>query len=244
MKNYSNTYIFIYSSVMVIVVAAVLSFVSMSLKPAQDKNIEIEKKMNILTSINIESTVDDAEELFEKYITESFIVKSDGSTSAEQTDSKGKKITAFEIDMKEELAKKPEEMNLPLFVSKSDDGSRNYIIPVRGKGLWGPIWGYIGLNEDMNTIFGVNFDHKSETPGLGAEINTKEFQKQFFGKTLFDDQGNFVSVNILKGGALPDDMHGVDAISGGTITSKALESTIRQCLSYYENYFKNQKNNQ
>jgi Na+-transporting NADH:ubiquinone oxidoreductase subunit C len=227
---------------MVIVVAAVLSFVSMALKPAQDKNVETEKKMNILASINIESTVDDAEELFKTYITETYIIKSDGSTTSELTDSRGKKITAFDIDLKEELAKKPEDMNLPLFVSKQDDGKSNYIIPVRGKGLWGPIWGYIGLSDDLNTIFGVNFDHKSETPGLGAEINTKVFQKQFFNKTLFDDQGNFVSVNILKGGALPDDMHGVDAISGGTITSKALEKTIRECIGYYQNYFKNQKN--
>lgn len=228
---------------MVIAVAAILSFVSMTLKPVQDKNIEVEKKMNILSSINIESTSDNAEELYDKYISESYIVHFDGKSEKSITNEKGKETFAFDIDLKKEFDKKQEEMNLPLFVAKMDDGSSNYIIPVRGKGLWGPIWGYVGLKEDMNTIFGVNFDHKSETPGLGAEINTKNFQQQFFDKSIFDEQGNFVSVNVLKGGAAPDDIHGVDAISGGTITSVALDKMLKDCLINYVPYFQNQKNN-
>ena len=110
-------------------------------------------------------------------------------------------------------------------------------MPLEGKGLWGPIWGYLSLKEDLRTINGVNFDHKSETPGLGAEINTTAFESQFIGKQLFRDD-EFTGILVQKGGAAPGDMHAVDAISGGTITSKALEAMIYDCLKNYVDYLK------
>lgn len=116
-----------------------------------------------------------------------------------------------------------------------------YIIPVRGKGLWGPIWGYIALEGDMNTVYGVSFGHKSETPGLGAEIETVKFQQQFNGKKIFDQDGDFVSIKAVKGGALPDNIHGVDAVSGATITSDGVTEMFRRTLSNYIPYFKKTK---
>ncbi|HMT68223.1 MAG TPA: FMN-binding protein, partial [Bacteroidales bacterium] len=97
------------------------------------------------------------------------------------------------------------------------------------------IWGYISLKEDLSTIAGVTFDHKGETPGLGAEINTTEFESQFHDKKLFDN-GAFVSVKVVKGGAGPGNLHEVDAISGGTVTSKALEKMLLDGLVKYEKY--------
>ena len=123
--------------------------------------------------------------------------------------------------LKNEQKKPLEEQSLPVFRAEPDDGEKVIIIPVEGKGLWGPIYGYVSLKSDMNTIYGTNFDHKGETPGLGAEINTTAFESQFHGKKLFDND-NFISVQVLKGGAPENDIHGVDAISGGTITSKGL----------------------
>ncbi len=111
------------------------------------------------------------------------------------------------------------------------------MVPVRGKGLWGPIWGYMALESDLNTISGAVFDHKGETPGLGAEINTDWFQEPFTGKTIFDESGKFVSITVVKGGADPSDPHGVDGISGGTITSKGLEEMLADCLAGYVNHF-------
>ena len=110
-------------------------------------------------------------------------------------------------------------------------------ICTHGTGLWGPIWGYIALKSDMNTIYGTTFDHKGETPGLGAEIATPEFSKQFEGKQIFKD-GKFVSVLVVKGGANPAATNEVDAISGGTITSKAVEAMLQNNLSEYLNFFK------
>jgi Na+-transporting NADH:ubiquinone oxidoreductase subunit C len=229
MKNFSNTYIFIFSLVMVVIVALLLSLAALSLKPFQDKNIEVEKKENILASLHIRSTPADAVELYAKYVSESFVLNNKGE-KIEGTD-------AFTLDVKAEQAKPVSARSLPVFVATLDDGSHAYVMPLRGKGLWGPIWGYISLKPDLNTVFGAVFDHQGETPGLGAEISTDWFQEPFSGKTIFRDSVNFCSIKVLKGGAPKGDPHAVDAISGGTITSKALEAMLDSCLIQYKTYF-------
>lgn len=218
---------------MVIIVATLLSVAAITLQPLQKKNIEINKKQNILTSININSTAKDAESLYDKYILESFTVNSKGEI---QND-----INAFDIDMKKELSKPLAERNLPVYIS-SLDNAKQYIIPVYGKGLWGPIWGYMSFKDDLSTVYGANFSHKGETPGLGAEIETKDFQSRFFGKKIFNTQNQFVSISVLKGGtANPNSKYEIDGISGGTITSKGVDAMLKSCLSSYEPYFKNIK---
>ena len=127
---------------------------------------------------------------------------------------------------------------MPLYISNID-GSEKYIIPLRGTGLWGPIWGYISLDNDMNTVYGAVFDHKAETPGLGAEINRDFFEKPFNGKRIFDLQGDFVSIAVVKGGAKENDYHGVDGISGGTITSDGVTAMLKERLDKYLPYFEN-----
>ena len=127
---------------------------------------------------------------------------------------------------------------MPLYISNID-GSEKYIIPLRGTGLWGPIWGYISLDNDMNTVYGAVFDHKAETPGLGAEINRDFFEKPFNGKRIFDLEGDFVSIAVVKGGAKENDYHGVDGISGGTITSDGVTAMLKERLDKYLPYFEN-----
>lgn len=240
MKSFSNTYIFIFSAVMVTIVAALLSFVSEQLRPVQEKNIEIEKKLDILKSVHRAEdagTVKDKNEYVEKeydeFITGSFVLDNDGNTRDG--------IDAFGINMKIELSKPPEERNLPVYVFTGTDSVNKYIFPMWGKGLWGPIWGYVSLNEDFTTIYGAIFAHAKETPGLGAEINTKAFYDQFINKVIFDPQGKFVSIQVLRGGAPPDDPSAVDAISGGTITSKALQKMMFVCLGNYETYLQSKR---
>ena len=241
MKNFSNTYIFVFSLIMVTIVAVLLSFVAMQLKPIQQLNLEIERKQDILRSVGEAQQVHEVsdknsyiEEEFGKYITDSYVVNFQG----EKIDADAFEVT---LEMEQEVKLPQEERRYPIFVF-SDNGNEKYVVPVRGKGLWGPIWGYVAFEEDMNTIGGAVFDHQGETPGLGAEINTEWFQEPFSGKTIFDEQGNFVSIEVVKGGADPSDPHGVDAISGGTITSKGLEDMLQDCLGGYVNYFKNTAN--
>ncbi len=223
---------------MVTIVAVLLSFVSMQLKPLQEMNIQIEKKQDVLRSVGKAQNVAEAEdkntyidEEFGEYITESYVVNFDG----ERVDA-----DAFEVmlGLAAEIRKPREERNYPVFVYSDNGGPKKYVVPVRGKGLWGPIWGYVALEDDLNTISGAVFDHKGETPGLGAEINTEWFQEPFTGKTLFNEEGEFVSITVMKGGADPSSKHQVDAISGGTITSKALEEMLKDCITGYVAHFK------
>lgn len=237
MDKDSNKATFLFSSGMVVVIAILLSVTAISLAPYQAKNIRIEKMKNILTSVSVHAETADTEQLFNQYITKQIVLNSKG----EEIDGK---VAAFDIDLKKELDKiktgKTDEQLFPLFICNKE-GKTFYIIPVRGKGLWGPIWGYISLEADMSTIYGASFGHKSETPGLGAEIETEKFQQQFVGKKIFDDDGNFVSVTVIKGGASPDDMHGVDAISGATITSKGVTEMFKRTLLNYIPYFKSRR---
>jgi len=238
MRSFSNTYIFVFSLVMVTVVAVLLSFVSTQLKPLQEMNIQIERKQAVLRTVGKAGQVAEADdkntyidEEFSRFITDSYVVDYEGN----KVD-----IDAFEVmlGLKDEIRKPREERNYPVFVYSENGGPKKYVVPVRGKGLWGPIWGYVAFEDDLNTISGAVFDHKGETPGLGAEINTDWFQEPFAGKTIFDEDGNFVSIEVVKGGADPSAEHQVDAISGGTITSKGLEAMLEDCLAGYVALFK------
>jgi len=225
----------------VLIVATLLALMATALKPAQEKNIEIEKKQNILASLRIASTKSDAEQLYNKFITDKYTLTVDGK--------RVNNVDPFYINMKEDLKKNITRRDLPLFVSVKND-TTFVVIPVYGKGLWGPIWGYISLmpaakdttealeSLKYNKIYGAFFDHKSETPGLGAEIAQPFFQKQFRGKSLFNAEGIFQGIKVVKGGANPGATNEVDAISGGTITSKGVQAMLDTCLVSYRNYLK------
>ncbi|MEO7264276.1 MAG: NADH:ubiquinone reductase (Na(+)-transporting) subunit C [Ferruginibacter sp.] len=237
MHKDSNKATFLFSSGMVVVIAIMLSLAAINLGPYQERNTRIEKMENILSTVAIESNPKNAEQEFTKYITEQVVLNNKGETVSGN-------VAAFDIDLKKELDKAKtgdaDKELYPLFICHKE-GKSYYIIPLRGKGLWGPIWGYIALEEDMNTVYGVSFGHKSETPGLGAEIETPHFQHQFTGKKILDEAGNFVSVKVIKGGAAPGNMHGVDAVSGATITSNGVTEMFKRTLSNYIPYFKKLK---
>ena len=227
MKDFSNKYIMTFSVVMVVSVAILLSLTALLLQPRQEKNVEVEKKMNILSSINVVSTKSDAVSQYDKYIRNSYVINTDGKHI--------EGVDPFTVSLRAEHKKPLKEQYLPVFIAVEDNGDTLRILPLEGKGLWGPIWGYVSLKSDMSTIAGVTFDHKGETPGLGAEINTTEFESQFLGKTLFKD-GSFVSIKVVKGGVRPGSLNEVDGISGGTITSKGLEAMVYEGISKYEKY--------
>ena len=191
MNKQGNTYTIIYTSVMVIAVAFILAFAAIGLKPAQERNIAIDKMSQILNSVNIASTPDHAQE----------------------------KNESFSINIADQLKLPENRQTLPVFIYTDNNKSPKYIIPLSGSGLWGPIWGYISIENDGNTVYGAYFAHQGETPGLGAEIEKPQFQEQFQGKHFFID-GNFTSIAVEKAGQKPQNgADYVDAVSGGTITS-------------------------
>lgn len=229
MNTNSNSYTMIFATIMVVIVALVLAFVSGSLKEKQTGNVELDKKKQILTSLNIDTKDQDVNAIYNQYIVEEIVI----NANAEVIDNP--KTEAFNIVIKKELAQKLEDRELPLYIANVD-GKTKYVISLFGAGLWGPIWGYVALDEDKNTIFGTYFSHASETPGLGAEIVYPAFQQQFTGKKILNDKQEFVSVAIMKPGQTTDEQDYVDGISGGTITSKGVEAMLMNCIGQYEKY--------
>ena len=238
MKDFSNKYIFIYATVLVLVVAAVLATTATLLKPFQIKNVNTEKVQNLLAAINVEASFDEAETLYKEYFKEELGINKEGNVVDVYNVAEGKMVEGterpFAIDVKKQqsLLKEGQDVVFPLYVYEKD-GQKGYVIPLQGAGLWGDIWGNIALASDFNTVVGVNFDHAGETPGLGAEIENPSFQSQFVGKHLFVD-GEMKPVAVMKVGQKPlNGAEYVDAVSGGTITSKGVQDMIENSLLPY-----------
>jgi Na+-transporting NADH:ubiquinone oxidoreductase subunit C len=232
MDRNSNKFTFMFAVIMVIVVAAILASVAESLRPRQVRNAEIEKKQNILTSVNIRTTPDTAEEIYAERIQNQYVINAQGEIM--------EGLDAFEINLRRERAKPISERLLPVFEFQAESGLK-YIFEMRGTGLWGPLWGFVSLNEDMNTIYGANFDHQAETPGLGAEISTNWFQKDFIGKEIFNERGELVSITVTKVGQVAPEKHSVDGISGGTITGDGLEQMLLEGFTGYKEFLTRKK---
>jgi Na+-transporting NADH:ubiquinone oxidoreductase subunit C len=223
MNRESNTYTIIYASVMVVFVAVLLAFTSESLKSFQKKNEANDKRRQILRSINVSASAAETEKKYNELIKEAFIVNASGQ-----------KVNgdAFAVDAAKMFADK----TYPVFVAQVE-GKTKYIMAMYGAGLWGPVWGYLAVNDDGITVFGTDFSHMGETPGLGAEIATPAFSSLFSGKQLFKN-GVFKSVAIVKRGKTVQGQDYVDGISGGTITSVGVDNMIRHSLECYVEFLK------
>lgn len=234
----SNGYTFGFAIVLVSVVGAILASLAIGLKPKQQKNQVVKKKIEILKAMVSAEEADkinrsNAEAMFDQYVDLSKAIVLDMSGKIVE----GKE--AFNVDIKKEYKDKnlkEGDKSYPLFVANKD-GKTLYIIPIIGKGLWGPIWGNICLGEDMKTIVGASFGHQGETPGLGAEIIQPFFVNRWIGEEITDADGNFTKFEIVKDGSGVNPQK-VDGITGGTITSKGVEEMANRCLAVYASYFK------
>ncbi len=237
----SNGYTFSFAIILVVVVGTALALLATGLKPIQDKNAVVKKKMEILSAMLTNEEMENitrknAEAEFEKYV---------NLENALVLDSKGnvkEGVKAFDVDIRAEYKNKEiadEQRNYPLFIAEKN-GKTVYIMPIVGKGLWGPIWGNISLGEDQRTIIGASFGHKGETPGLGAEIQQQFFIDRWVNEEISDESGDFTKFEIVKDGSGTQPKK-VDGITGGTITSKGVEEMINRCLKVYATYFKNHK---
>jgi Na+-transporting NADH:ubiquinone oxidoreductase subunit C len=233
MNKESNSYTLIYSGIIVVVIAVMLSVSAEVLRPMIDRNEAIDKFRHILTSINVASTYSEAEQLFEKYITDSYLINSQGEKVSPNRPSD----TPLAVSLPQEFAKPLEEQRYPVFEALIG-GNKKYIVAAHGTGMWGPIWGFISLEEDRNTIYGVSFDHSAETPGLGAEIHTPEFEGKFVGKRFFNAENVFTSIAVVKSGRVVIGQDYVDGISGGTITSQAVSDMLKSSIGAYEAFLR------
>ena len=239
-----NSYTILFSVIMVVVVGTLLAGFANGLKPKIKANERFEKMQNILYAMGVnnndESSVefigtDVVEDVFSEYIKKQLVIQGGEITEDDQA-------YLIEVKKEKEKAKDPSyDRKLPVFVGEKD-GQTYYVVPVRGKGLWNAIWGYIALDKDM-TVKGVFFDHLGETPGLGANIKERYFMDDFKGEEVLDESGSFQGITVAKGNADPTnnikDDHEVDALAGATITGDGVSAMLKNDLSLYVPYFKN-----
>ncbi len=223
----SNIYTIVYSAIIVVIVAFLLAFISSYLKPAQDVNVALDKKRQILAALNLRDLTDN--EVAEQYKN---IVESDDIINADnqivKKGTKGGEDAGFRLNSSDFKAGR-----LALFVCKINNETK-YVIPVYGMGLWGPISGYIAIDYDKNTVFGAYFTHESETAGLGAEIKDNiEWQKQFIGKKLTKAGVNGIALSVLKENDVKDKTTQCDGVTGATLTSNGVDMMLKDCLGKY-----------
>ena len=212
---------------MAVIVATLLASVSVGLQPMQDVNKALEKKKNLISAVGVDIEAEgfDVDAYFEEKF-DGFVVNIEGENI-------GDKASAFEVDLEKQvkIADKSAR-SFPVFVYKGESGDQ-YVLQARGAGLWDAIWVYLAVDADLNTVKGVRFGHKGETPGLGAEIkDSPSFYEQYTGKTLFEGD-EFVGVSIVKGAAPEGAMHKVDGISGATMTCNGVNDMITDGIGDY-----------
>ena len=229
MNKNSNTYVIIYAAVMVVLVAVGLALASSALKQRQTDNENIDRMRQILRSLRIDVPADEAIAKYEEVITNTYLVDKEGNV-VEGSEGAGVEAPAFTYNLPDLQAKKTE--TFPVYEA-TIDGVKKYVLGMRGKGLWGPIWGYMALNDDGNTVYGVDFSHEGETPGLGAEIVTPAFRSQFEGKHFYRD-GAFTSIAVVKKGRTDESRDYVDGVSGGTLTSGGVADMLENSIRLYD----------
>lgn len=235
MNRQGNTYTVIYSVILVLVVGVVLSLVYQALRPTQEENIANDTKKQILAAARIVPEVGESvSELYDRYIVKSYIIDSEGKEVDSST-------PAFSVNVAAQVKLPEAERELPVYECRTPDGLK-YILPVYGAGLWGPIWGYVAFNGDGESIYGAYFAHQGETPGLGAEIEKPAFSSQFDGKKIFNADGVYTPILVVKAGQAPAGAEYVNAVSGGTITSQGVQKMLANSLAPYAAFLRNLKN--
>ncbi len=229
---HSDAYTFRFAAIVTIVCSVLLAGAATLLKPRQIENEQLDMKKNILLSAGILTQDKDASrneitDLYQKNVT-GVVLDSTGNFVQDKTP--------------DQLDEKKDAGLLPLFEYKKDGQIHAYILPVSGKGLWSTIYGYIALDPQCETVEGITFYKHGETPGLGGEISKPWFSNNFKGKKIFDEQGNLVSVSVVKGKVAekhpgPDAVHYVDGISGATLTGRGVSRFLKTELNKYKPFF-------
>ena len=232
MNTNKNSYIIIYSAVLVSVVAFLLAYIFQALKPMQDVNVALDKKKQILAALNIRELGDvESAEKYKEVVKADMIV--DANAQVVEAGEQGGENAAFKLNSADYKAGK-----LAVYDCEVD-GKKKYVIPVYGMGLWGPIWGYIALDDDKNTVFGAYFNHDSETAGLGAEIkDSKAWQDQFIGKKIFSADGQKIAIAVKKKSDVKNPASECDAVTGATLTSDGVSLMLQDCFAKYVNFLK------
>jgi Na+-transporting NADH:ubiquinone oxidoreductase subunit C len=247
MSKESNIYIVSFAVIMIVVIAATLGFAKEFLKESQTQAVELDTQKQILSAIIPLSDINNSEEkspttkeVNEYYAKHIEAITVDVNGDEKKANQDGEQIVPEKVSIRKEFRKDKADKTLPVFKFKDDDGKVTaYILPVYGNGLWDNIWGYIALEPDMRTVKGAVFDHKGETPGLGARISDDDIESRYAGKTIYNDKGE-PGIEMIKGEGNVDkaslESYKVDGMSGATITARGVNDMLKNYFTLYENY--------
>lgn len=239
----SNLYVILFAIVTTVVFGGALSLTSVGLKPLQDKQVELDTKKKILGAVMDISSIEDPNEILKIYSkrVQSKVVDINGNEVTK--DKKGNPIAAEKVNIQKNSKLDPQERAYPVFMFMNESGAvESYIFPTFGSGLWDWVSSYIALEANLNTVKGIAFDHKGETPGLGARITEEKVQSRYIGKKIYNDQGELMSVTMVKGeGNTGLSEHEVDGMSGATMTAKGLNAMLQKYLECYAAFIEKTK---
>ncbi len=230
---HKNSYTLFFAAMVTITCSILLSSAANLLKDRQQENIALDKQKNIIASAGFKAeegkqfSRQDIQRIYDDHIKTSVL-------DLEGNIIEGKQVSDIDPKVDTDL--------LPIYFSEKDDQLSSYIIPVSGKGLWSTIYGYLALEPDGITVKGITFYQHGETPGLGGEIDKDWFTSSFKGKKIRSDEGELVSITVVKGKVAEKietdkQSHYVDGISGSTLTGNGVTNFLKQELLKYEPYF-------
>lgn len=237
----SNAYVIGFAAVLTVVLGGLLAFAAVGLREPQQQAVKLDTRTKILSAVMDIKEGDDINKIWQERI-KSIVVDIDGDVVGELDN--GTAVMAEQIDVGKEFKKPAQERLFPVFQFVNKDNPEeveSYIIPVFGNGLWDRIWGFVALEKDLVTIRGVRFDHKGETPGLGARITDGNVQDRYIGKKIYNNVGELVSIQMVKaetGDASIYDEYHVDGMSGSTMTANGVNDMLLRYFKYYSSYFK------
>ncbi|MEQ8903933.1 NADH:ubiquinone reductase (Na(+)-transporting) subunit C [Ekhidna sp.] len=239
----SNLYVILFAIGLTVVFGGALSLTSVGLKPLQDKQVELDTKKKILGAVMDISKIEDPNEILRIYSEKVKAIVVDINGNEVTTDEKGNPIVAEKVNIQKNSKFDPQERVYPVFMfSENGQDVNAYIFPTFGSGLWDWISSYVAFGPDLNTVKGIAFDHKSETPGLGARITEATVQNRYIGKEIYNDQGELVSITMVKGeGNDGLTEHEVDGLSGATMTAKGVNAMLEKYLECYAAFIEKTK---
>ena len=239
----SNLYVILFAIGLTVVFGGALSLTSVGLKPLQDKQVELDTKKKILGAVMDISQITDPNEILSVYDKRVKSIVVDINGNEVKTDAKGNPAVAEKVNIQKNSKMKKEDRLYPVFMFMSESNEvQSYIFPTFGSGLWDWISSYIALDQDLNTVKGIAFDHKGETPGLGARITETNVQDRYVGKEIYNDKGELVSITMVKGeGNTVLSQHQVDGMSGATMTAKGVNAMLESYLGCYQAFIEKNK---
>ncbi len=239
----SNIYVILFATGLTVVFGGALSLTSVGLKPLQDKQVELDTKKKILGAVMDISTIQESNEILRIYNEKIQSIVVDINGNKVEKDAKGNPVIAEKVNIQKNYKLPPQNRLYPVFKFIDDNNNvEAYIFPTFGAGLWDWISSYVAFGQDLNTVKGIAFDHKSETPGLGARITEESVQNRFIGKEIYNDQGELVSITMVKGESNTGlSEHQVDGLSGATMTAKGVGAMLKNYMECYQAFIEKTK---